>query len=193
MRFGYRALPRHWQLQSIAKKALVAAGLFILPLTMRFGKVASAEPGPPKPASPKTPDVDPRTMRLVKFFSRLQCPVLSFADEFIHAADENHLDWRLLPSISVIESGGGKAYKNNNIFGWDNGDWFFPSITSGIKEVAFRLAHSPLYRDRDIESKLRLYNPDEHYGPNVMAVMRSISPVVKLRPPAGQSSLAYSD
>jgi hypothetical protein len=178
MRFGYSILPKRFQ--SLPKQVMVAAGLIMLPFTMRFAKIASAEPVPPKPVSPKF-STDPRTVRLVKFFSRLQCPVLGFADDFIHAADENHLDWRLLPSIAVIESGGGKAYKNNNIFGWDNGEWFFPSISSGIREVAYRLGRGPLYRNRDIPAKLRLYNPDEHYGPNVMAVMRRISPVVNLQ------------
>ena len=100
----------------------------------------------------------------------------------MQAADDNHLDWRLLPSISVIESGGGKAYKNNNIFGWANGDHLFPTLRSAINEVAFKLGKSSLYRGKDVEAKLHLYNPDEAYAGNVEAVMNQISPVVNLRP-----------
>jgi hypothetical protein len=106
--------------------------------------------------------------------------VLILAEEFVHAADDNHLDWRLLPSISVIESGGGKAYKNNNIFGWANGEYPFPSIRSGIHEVAYKLGRSPLYRNRDVVGKLRVYNPNEGYVENVVMVMNRISPVVNL-------------
>jgi hypothetical protein len=115
--------------------------------------------------------------RLVSYFSKLNCPVINLAHVFVKAADENHLDWRLLPSISVIESGGGKAYKNNNIFGWDSGLQAFSSISSGIEIVASRLAHSPLYRNRDSIGKLRVYNPSESYIHDVVTVMNRISPV----------------
>jgi flagellum-specific peptidoglycan hydrolase FlgJ len=100
----------------------------------------------------------------------------------VNAADDNHLDWRLLPSISVIESGGGKAYRNNNIFGWNNGLSLFPSIRSGIREVAYKLGKSSLYRNRDAVAKLHLYNPDPTYAERVLAVMQRISPVVNVRP-----------
>jgi hypothetical protein len=99
----------------------------------------------------------------------------------VHAADDNDLDWRLLPSISIIESSGGKAYRNNNIFGWANGDWAFPTIRAGLHQVAFRLGKSILYRNRSTEEKLRLYNPDEAYPGRVQEVMQMISPVVNLQ------------
>jgi hypothetical protein len=183
MRVGYSCLRKSWL--RFPKQLLVALGLFALPLTTRFEKVA-AKPVPAHPPQPEPkpigPAPDPRTLRLKTFFSRLHCPVIGLSEDFIHASDANHLDWRLLPSISVIESGGGKAYKNNNIFGWNNGVQPFASIRSGIREVAFKLGRSPLYRNRDVVGKLRLYNPNESYAPNVVSVMNRISPVVNLRP-----------
>ncbi len=174
-------------LSALPKQMIVAFGLVALPLTMRLEKVASAKPVPPKPASQlqpaaPAPPADPRTVRLKKFFSGLHCPVVNLADDFVQAADENHLDWRLLPSISVIESGGGKAYRNNNIFGWNQGLQPFATIRSGIQEVAFKLGRSPLYRNRDVPGKLRIYNPNAAYAGNVMTVMNRISPVVQIRP-----------
>ncbi len=80
----------------------------------------------------------------------------------------------------MIESGGGKAYKNNNIFGWANGDYLFTTLKAGIHEVAYKLGRSPLYRHRDVEAKLHLYNPNEEYATNVMTVMNRISPVIHL-------------
>jgi hypothetical protein len=112
--------------------------------------------------------------------ARLRCPVKDMAEEFVHAADDNNLDWRLLPSISIIESGGGKAYKNNNILGWGNGDRSFPTIRAGISQVAFKLGHSFLYRNRNTEEKLRIYNPNADYPGRVQDVMHRISPVVDL-------------
>src|SRR5205085_2353606 len=84
---------------------------------------------------PKPADPDPRTVRLKKFLSRLHCPVTYLAEDFIHAADENHLDWRLLPSISIIEASGGQAYKNNNTFDLGAGPHLCPTVTAGAEEA----------------------------------------------------------
>lgn len=191
MQIGYSCFSR--RLPRASQKVAVALGLVALPIT---GTLEGIEAKAPVAAAPRhatvysglktasVSQVDPRTVRLRKFFAKLRCPVSYLAEDFVQAADDNHLDWRLLPSISVIESGGGKAYRNNNIFGWDNGDHLFPTLRSAINEVAFKLGKSPLYRNKDIESKLHLYNPDESYAGNVQAVMNRISPVVNLRPAA---------
>jgi hypothetical protein len=121
-----------------------------------------------------------RVIRLHGFLAKLHCPVVDLARDFVLAADANHLDWRLLPSISVIESGGGKQYRNNNIFGWNQGLEIFPSIRAGLDTVAFKLGQSSLYRNRNVLGKLRLYNPDDSYPGRVLSVMRRISPVVDL-------------
>ncbi|HEX4748731.1 MAG TPA: hypothetical protein VH302_04240 [Bryobacteraceae bacterium] len=178
-----------------SKQFMVAVGLLALPITLRSDNMM----GKPdvKPAQPVQPvSDDPRTDRVKNFLSKLHCPVATLAQEFVNAADENSLDWRLLPSISVVESGGGKAYRNNNIFGWNNGLSLFPSILSGIHEVAYKLGRSTLYRNRDAAGKLRLYNPDPTYASRVLAVMHRISPVVDLKPVARlthvQGNFVYS-
>jgi hypothetical protein len=161
------------------KSLLVAMGMVAIPLSLHFHS-----PAAPIPAQPKIPPPprDPRVTKLHGFLARLDCPVASMAEDFVKISDENHLDWRLLPSIAVIESGGGKAYRNNNIFGWNKGAQSFATIRSGMELVAYKLAHSPLYRRHDCLGKLRIYNQDEDYAPSVLAVMNRISPVVKLRP-----------
>lgn len=185
MQIGYSCLSK--RLSFASKQIAVALGLIALPVTMKLEMVTAAVP-PPKPLVKPVTQVaptasDPRTDRLKKYFARLRCPVSYLAEDFIHAADDNHLDWRLLPSISVIESGGGKVYRNNNIFGWANGDHLFPTLRSAINEVAFKLGKSALYRNRDIDGKLRIYNSEvEAYPDNVKAVMNQISPVVNLQP-----------
>lgn len=176
-------------LSACTQHLAVVAGLVLLPLTLTLEKMVHAKTLPQaKPSEdkrtlvPQHTSPDPRTVCLRKFFSRLHCPVSNLSEEFVHAADDNQLDWRLLPSISVIESGGGKAYRNNNIFGWNNGAQLFPTIRAGLHEVAFKLGKSPLYRHHDVLGKLKLYNPDESYATSVLQVMNRISPVVNLTP-----------
>ena len=185
MHVGYSCLAK--KVTSASKQIMVVFGLLALPITIRLEKVMAS----PKPKSlAKAPQRQPwpdrltdlRTVRLRTFLSKLHCPVADLAEDFVHAADDNQIDWRLLPSISVIESGGGKAYRNNNIFGWDNGNYPFASLRSAIHAVAFKLGKSRLYRNQSIERKLHLYNPDENYAPAVMSVMNRISPVVNLQP-----------
>jgi len=180
MRIGYSWI---WKTAyGFSKQLMIIAGLIALPVTMRLERVASAKSLPTRPAPEPAVKPDARTVRLAAFFSKLHCPVSYLAEDFVEAADDNHLDWRLLPSISVIESGGGKAARNNNIFGWDNGNQFFPTLRAGINQVAFKLGKSQLYRDRDSAGKLRIYNPNENYVHTVLDVMNRISPVVNLEP-----------
>jgi len=119
---------------------------------------------------------DPRLESLKHFFEKTACPAWRYASAFLEAADIYDLDWRLLPSISYIESTGGKAAPNNNLFGWDSGRAQFPSATAGIHEVGYQLTHSDLYRDKDLDAILETYNPNTDYAVKVKSVMRQIAP-----------------
>src|SRR2546422_10286610 len=65
---------------------------------------------------------DPRLHALLRFFAKAGCPAKAYSHVFLEAADAYALDWRLLPSISFVESTGGKSARNNNLFGWDSGN-----------------------------------------------------------------------
>jgi hypothetical protein len=176
---------------SVSKNLLVMAGILAAPVTtVRIDQAAPARPAPPRHDVVKP--ADPRTIRLQRFFSKLHCPIKNLAEDFIRVADDNNLDWRLLPSISIIESSGGKAFKNNNILGWANGERSFPTIRAGIAEVAFKLGKSSLYRRRDTNAKLRIYNPNEDYPGRVEEVMQRICPVRDLKLIASERRLAYA-
>jgi hypothetical protein len=90
---------------------LLIAGLLAAPFTTSVQQYR---------AEPAVDQNDPRLSRLTKFFADRDCPLRDSAMDFLVAADQNELDWRLLPSISIIESSGGKDYTNNNVFGWDS-------------------------------------------------------------------------
>jgi len=153
----------------VMTKAVVFAGLLSIPTASPQGNSSAF--------FTRKRVEDPRARILQTFFVRYQCPAAQFVDVFLSAADENALDWRLLPSISIIESGGGKAAFNNNIFGWDGGHIVFKSIPHGIRTVAQVLSKSDLYRHKTTDGILRLYNPYPDYSPRVKAVMRSLGPV----------------
>jgi hypothetical protein len=169
-------------MSGFSKGLMIIAGLLVLPLTAKLETVPPVKAVPAKPPQ-KPAKADPRAVRLRSFFAKLHCPVLNMSEDFVQAADKNQLDWRLLPSISIIESGGGKAYRNNNLFGWDNGDQAFPSLRAGLDVVAYKLGKSPLYRNRDVVGKLRIYNPDLTYPAKVISVMNRISPIPSVRMP----------
>jgi hypothetical protein len=146
------------------RKALLVGGLLGLPAVVGLSHEI-----------PKvTLDHDPRLRRLQEFFGQRDCPLREAAADFLLAADQNDLDWRLLPSISMIESSGGKDYRKNNVFGWDSCREGFTSVREGIQFVADQLANSKLYKDKNLDHKLSTYNPLPDYSRKVKAVMHSL-------------------
>ncbi len=119
---------------------------------------------------------DPRFNALKKFFEAADCPAKEYVHSFLQAADVYKLDWRLLPSLSYIESTGGKASINNNIFGWDSGRAHFPSPMAGIHAVGYYLSHASQYKRKSLDQLLATYNPDGDYAVRVKSVMRRIAP-----------------
>lgn len=120
--------------------------------------------------------IDSRLERLKAFFGKLDCPAKDYSGDFIAAAEIYSLDWRLLPSISYLESTGGKTAKNNNLFGWNCGRTGFTSAAAGIHEVGRRLSRSRLYRFKNLDQVLATYNPTEGYAQRVKNVMQRIAP-----------------
>ena len=164
MSFGYTIDGKSWR----KRRLWFAMGLVVIPLSVQLHSRAASVTNMPSDAAPVR---DPRIVKLHGFLSKLSCPIAGMAEDFIRAADANQLDWRLLPSIALIESGGGKAYRNNNIFGWNQGKQSFASIKSGIELVAFKLGRSPLYKRHDSLGKLRIYNENEEYAASVLTLM----------------------
>jgi hypothetical protein len=125
---------------------------------------------------------DLRETILRKFLKNNHCPDQEFTEVFIAEADAHNLDWRLLPSLALVESGGGRNMRGNNLFGWDNGKQTFHSIGEAIHTVASTLAHGKAYRGKDIGGKLATYNQDTDYPAMVLQIMRQISPGRQVQP-----------
>ena len=145
-------------------------------MVMFAGMVTVPQAVAPQGGADRAPDYrdDPRLERLRAFFDKANCPAQYYVDAFLEAADRYDLDWRLLPSLSYIESTGGKSARKNNIFGWGAAEFSSPSAS--IHEVGYRLANSILYRDKDLDDLLSTYNPLPEYAQKVKSVMRQIAP-----------------
>lgn len=155
-------------MRKLLSSGLVLAGVVSLPIAVSPWQSQTT----PVPQSRK----DPRLETLRSFFHKFDCPAVEYSSEFLEVADDNGLDWRLLPSISYVESSGGKAARNNNLFGWDSGRAEFTTPEEGIHEVGYSLAHSELYKDKDLDGLLATYNPVAEYVAKVKSVMRQIAP-----------------
>ena len=122
---------------------------------------------------------DIREALLRRFLKDNHSPVESYSQTFVTEADSHNLDWRLLPSLAIVESGGGQRQnsRGNNFFGWANGVSKFASATDAIHHVAEALANARPYKGKGLEGKLGAYNKTPGYGHLVMNVMRRISPL----------------
>jgi len=77
----------------------------------------------------------------------------------------------------MIESGGGKVSKGNNIFGWNNGHASFPTLGAAIHQVAKTLSNGAAYKNKSLMALLQTYNPVSGYAEKVHTIMRQIAPV----------------
>ena len=154
-------------------RKLITSGMFVVGMVSLPVSLSISQAHNTKPADYSH---DPRLETLRKFFSKGDCPAAKYAESFLEAADAYELDWRLLPSLSYVESTGGKSARHNNLFGWDSGRAHFPSPMASIHAVGYRLAHSYLYKDKELDSLLATYNPNIEYVQKVKSVMRRISP-----------------
>ena len=154
--------------QFFARGLVVMAGVVSLPASFSHLTHRSATAVP-------VPHEDSRLGTLRSFFREIDCPALDYAATFLEAADDNDLDWRLLPGIAYVESTCGKVAKNNNLFGWNSGRTDFPSPAAAIHTVAHRLTHSPLYRNKGVDEILATYNRNAEYAQKVKSVMQRIA------------------
>jgi hypothetical protein len=105
---------------------------------------------------------DLREITLKKFFKKYNSPLTEHSGDFIYWADKYNLDWRLIPSITGVESTFGKRIPKGsfNAYGWNNGNYRFNSWENSIEHVAKTLKDK--YYDKganDIHKIARRYAP----------------------------------
>ncbi|HKC04394.1 MAG TPA: hypothetical protein VKC54_00765 [Patescibacteria group bacterium] len=95
-----------------------------------------------KNASFESPfEFDYRVENLRRYLQKYDSPLAAYAQDFVSYADENGLDYRLVASISGVESTFGKhiPFKSFNAYGWANGKYGFKSWPNSIEIVSVTL------------------------------------------------------
>lgn len=120
--------------------------------------------------------MDTRAMALGNFFTKHNCPLLPYVDDFISAADKYQIDFRILPAISVIESQCGKVFPpaTNNPFGWQSARVGFKSIPNAVDFITGQLANSKYYANKTTKEKLAAYCPEPTYPTRVLNLINQI-------------------
>lgn len=117
---------------------------------------------------------DGRTHAVQSFLESHSCAIADLASDFVLAAELNRIDYRLLPVLAVLETGCGRAARNNNLFGWANGRKPFGSFRQSIHFVAQRLRIAPHYSGKTVSEKLKVYNRRPAYRRKVLALMQTM-------------------
>jgi len=123
-----------------------------------------------------------------KYYASKDAPLSGYGIKFVEEAEQNGLDWRLLPAIAMRESTGGKfACKNakapNNSFGWYSCKKGFDSVEESIEYISKTISgnneNATAYKkDMTTEEILKKYNPDHivpGYSKQVIKIMDNIS------------------
>jgi len=117
-------------------------------------------------------------LALTKFFQAYDAPAPYYISDYLSAARKHNLDYRLLPVISLLESGAGKHTCGDGIRRWGYGNckgYVFATVPEGIEYISAALENSEYYRGKSLEAKLKQYNPENpHYPAIVMGLMAEI-------------------
>lgn len=118
---------------------------------------------------------DPRKIQLEEYLQKYKSPVSHLASVFVDVADNEGLDWRLLPALSIVESSAGKRMSNHNLFGWNSGKKQFSSNEESINVVGHALANAAWYKHKTFVSAMQTYNPaNKKYAAKVREAMLKI-------------------
>jgi hypothetical protein len=167
--------------RAVFLKALLCLILLLIPSasSVDMSKMSAAstlDRGTDTLAPSTEPKQDYRIGRLEHFFGRYKCPGPWYIAEYLKTAEENGLDYRLLPAISVRETHCGQFEKNNNRLGFHPGHSSFPSVPAAIRFIGERINKHPLYNGLSLAEKLFRYNPLASYPGEVQFIMRQIEP-----------------
>lgn len=124
---------------------------------------------------------DYRVAKLEKFLSSYNSPLTGYAKDFVYFADENGLDYRLVPAITGVESTFGKRIPKDsyNAYGWANGNYEFRSWQDSIATVSSTLKDKYVDNGATTINKIaRIYAPPSTtWAGKVKYFMSKIDPV----------------
>ena len=133
----------------------------------------------------KAKDLKAKADAIDSYFKSHDMPLVSTGMKMVQEAEDNDLDWRLLPAIAVRESTGGKndcVKVKNNPFGWGSCKIGFDSLDEAIETVAMNLGGNNSttekhYAGKTLTQILHAYNPPSivpRYAQQVISIMNAI-------------------
>ena len=122
-------------------------------------------------------DADSRSLdraeAVESFLESHSCEITGLARDFVQAAELNKFDYRLLPVLAVLETGCGRAARNNNLFGWANGRKRFSSFRQASTS-SLNVFSSHHYSGKSVAEKLKIYNRRAAYRRKVLKMMETM-------------------
>jgi len=123
---------------------------------------------------------DYRVENLRKFLTKYNSPLAGYAQEFVIYADIYGLDYRIVPSITGVESTFGKRIPRNsyNAYGWANGEYRFSSWENSIEHVSMTLRTKYIDKGAPTVTKIarRYAPPSSTWAGKVKFFMTKIDP-----------------
>ena len=142
--------------------------------------------------------LDPRAEILAAYLTEYNSPLAYHAQDFIDAADEYGVDWKLVPSIAGVESTFGKQIPGGyNAWGWGvygNQSLGFKSWRDGIFTVTGGLRKN--YIDKGLTEPLamnRVYASSKAWGGHVIFFMNDLDKFAKSYPISATVEVADSE
>ena len=162
----------------------IAISILFLLLT-NVGEIHAAENSSGSSAALLKPEpisyFDNRAKILGEFLKQYDSPLVPHTDDFVKYADKYSLDWRLVVSISGVESTFGKAIPYNSYNGWGWGIYGnniirFSSWTEGIQTVSKGLRENYINKwgAEDVYEIGRFYAASPTWGSRVTYFMEQI-------------------
>jgi len=125
---------------------------------------------------------DNRAKILKDFLDKYNSPLSPYSNIFIKNADNYSLDWRLVASISGVESTFGKHIPYNSYNGWGWGIYgdnviYFSSWEEGIETVSkgLRINYINKWKATNVYEIGRIYAASPRWASNVDFFMQKIS------------------
>ena len=117
-----------------------------------------------------------KIQNIKNFLEKRNSPLAQYAQEFVEASIYWNIDYRLVASISIVESGGGKVnFRPYNAWGW--GKYGFENWKDGIWSVSKGLATGYISKGLDTPLEIaKVYCPPSYtsWSRKVSSLMKEI-------------------
>ena len=99
---------------------------------------------------------DVRLFQLETFLENYHSPLSTYCRDFIVAADQYEIDWRLVPAIAGVESSFGKHTLpfSFNAYGWNGGNYYFENWPVSIELMNRKIREN--YYDKGLDTPQKI-------------------------------------